>query len=91
MVENAYKITLVGAFVPLVAGLYWKRASKQGAELSIALGLAVWMPMEFSPPEGEALLPPQFAGFMASVAGMVVGSLAPQLLGGRQPHRRHAT
>jgi Na+/proline symporter len=27
MVENAYKITLVGAFVPLVFGIYWKRAN----------------------------------------------------------------
>src|SRR5947209_5141843 len=25
MVESAYKVTLVGAFVPLVCGLYWKR------------------------------------------------------------------
>ncbi|HEY0664195.1 MAG TPA: sodium:solute symporter family protein, partial [Thiobacillaceae bacterium] len=90
MVENAYKITLVVAFVPLVSGLYWQRACKQGAYLSIALGLAVWLPMEIWLPEGEALLPPQFAGFLASVAGMIVGSLAPQLLGGRQPHRRHA-
>jgi threonine/homoserine/homoserine lactone efflux protein len=30
MVGNAYKVTLVGAFVPLVAGLYWKRANSQG-------------------------------------------------------------
>src|SRR3546814_10615668 len=27
MVENAYKVTLVMAFTPLVAGLYWKRAN----------------------------------------------------------------
>src|SRR5690348_5749432 len=26
MVENAYKVTLVAAFVPLCAGLYWTRA-----------------------------------------------------------------
>jgi SSS family transporter len=91
MVENAYKITLVVAFVPLVSGLYWQRACKQGAYLSIALGLAVWLPMEIWLPEGEALLPPQFAGFLASVAGMIVGSLAPQFFGGRRPHRRHAT
>ena len=40
MVENAYKVTLACAFVPLVAGLYWKRASNLGAGLSIVLGLA---------------------------------------------------
>ena len=91
MVENAYKITLVVAFVPLVAGLYWQRASTQGAYLAIALGLAVWLPMEIWLPEGKALMPPQFAGFLASVAGMIAGSLAPQWLGRpRQHHSRHA-
>jgi SSS family solute:Na+ symporter len=44
MVENAYKVTLVLAFVPLVAGLYWKRASTRGAYLAIALGLFTWIP-----------------------------------------------
>jgi solute:Na+ symporter, SSS family len=88
MVENAYKITLVVAFVPLVSGLYWQRACKQGAYLSIALGLAIWLPMEIWLPEGTALLPPQFAGFLASVAGMLVGSLWPALFGGRRPHPR---
>ena len=27
MVQNAYKVTLVGAFVPLAAGVFWKRAT----------------------------------------------------------------
>jgi solute:Na+ symporter, SSS family len=89
MVENAYKITLVVAFVPLVSGLYWQRACKQGAYLSIALGLAVWLPMEIWLPEGTALLPPQFAGFLASLTGMVIGSFKPELFGGRRPHPRH--
>lgn len=91
MVENAYKVTLVVAFVPLVSGLYWQYACKQGAYLSIAMGLAVWLPMEVWLPEGTALLPPQFAGFLASVVGMVVGSLWPALLGGRRIHPRQTT
>jgi Na+/proline symporter len=74
MVENAYKVTLACAFVPLVAGLYWKRASNTGAALSIVLGLAVWIGMEIIDP--EAVLPPQFAGFFASAVGMIAGSLA---------------
>lgn len=88
MVENAYKVTLVVAFVPLVSGLYWQRACKQGAYLSIAMGLAVWLPMEVWLPEGATLLPPQFAGFLASVVGMVVGSLWPALFGGRRTYPR---
>lgn len=73
MVENAYKVTLACAFVPLVAGLYWKRANNTGAGLSILLGLVVWIAMEFIAP--EAALPPQFAGLIASAVGMVAGSL----------------
>jgi Na+/proline symporter len=73
MVENAYKVTLVVAFVPLVAGLYWRRANTAGAYLAIGLGLAVWLPLEFLAPEGA--LPPQFAGFLASVTGMLIGGL----------------
>jgi len=37
MVSGAYQVTLVGAIVPLAAGLYWKRATTQGAIFSIAL------------------------------------------------------
>lgn len=84
MVENAYKITLACAFVPLVAGLYWQRATNTGAGLSIVLGLAVWIAMEFIAP--EAALPPQFAGFFASAIGMIAGSLGPQLKVARQHH-----
>jgi Na+/proline symporter len=71
MVENAYKVTLACAFVPLVAGLYWKRASNRGAGLSIVLGLAAWIAMEFIAP--EAVLPPQFVGLIASALGMMAG------------------
>ncbi|HQT29924.1 MAG TPA: sodium:solute symporter family protein [Thiobacillus sp.] len=74
MVANAYKITLACAFVPLVAGLYWKRANNAGAGLSIVLGLAAWIAMEFIAP--EAALPPQFVGLLASAAGMLAGSVA---------------
>jgi Na+/proline symporter len=73
MVENAYKVTLVLAFTPLVAGLYWKRATTNGAYWAMGLGAAAWLPLEFIAP--EAALPPQFAGFLTSIVGMVGGSL----------------
>ncbi|MHB1186297.1 high affinity choline transporter 1 [Thiobacillus sp.] len=73
MVENAYKVTLACAFVPLVAGLYWNRANNPGAGLSIVLGLVAWIAMELIAP--EAALPPQFAGLIASAVGMLAGSL----------------
>lgn len=73
MVENAYKVTLVCAFVPLVTGIYWKRANTTGALTSIVLGLGVWIPLEIVAPEG--LFPPQLAGLVASAFGMLAGSL----------------
>ncbi len=79
MVENAYKVTLVAAFVPLVAGLYWKRATTQGAALAIIAGLATWLGCELVSADG--LLPPQLAGFVAAILGMVIGSLSPQRYG----------
>jgi solute:Na+ symporter, SSS family len=81
MVENAYKVTLVAAFIPLVFGLYWKRATTQGAALSIAAGLVSWIGMEIASPEG--MWPPQFVGLLMSFSGMLAGSLLPQWYGGK--------
>jgi len=74
MVQNAYKVTLVSAFAPLVLGLFWKRATTAGALLSVVLGLVSWVLMEVVAP--QALVPPQLVGLAASFLGMVVGSLA---------------
>ena len=85
MVQNAYKVTLVGAFVPLVCGIYWHRASTQGALLSSVGGIAVWAIAETF--FAEATLPPQIVGLIASAIFMVLGSYAPQLVkDGRQTH-----
>ena len=78
MVENAYKITLVAAFVPLAFGVYWKRATRQGALAAMILGLVSWILLEFAAPEG--MWPPQLVGLLLSLGGMVIGSLAPQFV-----------
>jgi Na+/proline symporter len=91
LVSAAYQVTLVGAFVPLVLGMYWKRATTQGAILSVAAGVAVWV-LFFPQVGGEDLsrmFPGQLAGLLAGVVGMVVGSLAPQKLRNRQEHVHH--
>lgn len=71
MVENAYRITLAGAFVPLAAGLFWKRANNLGVTLSIVLGLGTWLLFEFI--GNEDLVEPHLIGLLASAIGMVVG------------------
>jgi SSS family transporter len=73
MVENAYKVTLVAAFVPLTFGLFWKRANSRGAMTSMVLGLVSWILLEAFAPEG--FWPPQLVGVLMSLAGMLVGSL----------------
>jgi SSS family transporter len=78
MVENAYKVTLVLAFVPLVAGLYWSKATRQGAYASMLMGLMVWVPLEFTSLEETVGLPAHFAGFGAAMIAMIVASLAIQ-------------
>jgi len=78
MVAGAYQVPLVGAFVPLVFGLYWKRATTQGALLSVVLGLGVWLFFAFTPLAEE--FPQQLAGVLAALVGMVAGSLAPQFV-----------
>lgn len=85
LVAGAYQIPLVGAFIPLVCGLYWKPATTQGAVLSIAAGLGTLVYFTFHPTIGE-VFPGQLAGLLAAIAGMVLGSLGPQLLA---PHRGH--
>nr|WP_256354310.1 sodium:solute symporter family protein [Variovorax sp. dw_308] len=90
LVSGAYQVPLVGAFVPLVAGLYWNRASTQGAVLAVVLGIGVWL-LFMAMPWGEAF-PGQLAGVLASALGMVIGSLAPQwVVNQRTPHRPLAT
>jgi SSS family solute:Na+ symporter len=77
MVGNAYKVTLVAAFIPLVCGLYWKRANNQGALLSIIAGISTWLLLEVFNSDG--LWPPQLAGLLMSALGMLAGSLLPDM------------
>jgi Na+/proline symporter len=89
MVSGAYQVTLVGAFVPLVAGLYWARATTQGAVFSIVLGVLTWL-LLLATPAGEQF-PAQLGGFVMAVLGMALGSLGPQTLKNhRGSHHRMA-
>ena len=63
------------------AGLYWKRATTQGAVFSIVLGLLAWV-LFLVTPAGETF-PAQLAGLLAAVVGMLIGSLGPQAMANR--------
>lgn len=89
LVSSAYQITLVGCFVPLTFGLYWKGATTQGAIGSVVLGISCWIPFMFAPQLGEFIsilkgideeYPPQLIGLGAALFGMIAGSLGPQFI-----------
>jgi Na+/proline symporter len=101
MVESAYKVTLAGAFVPLIAGMLWKRATTQGALAAIVGGLLSWLMVELLIADGSGggggiyayaligddAIPPQLIGVCVSALGMVLGSLLPQKIGHKTPGR----
>ncbi len=71
--------SLVSLFVPLIAGLYWRRASGPGALLAMAMGMIVWIWCEYIFPTE---LPSLIYGLLGSVAGMLAGSwLRPEMRG----------
>ena len=80
LVSAAYQIPLVGAVVPLLFGLYWKRATTQGAILSILLGIGTLALFTFDKSLGDAF-PGQLAGLGMALGGMLAGSLMPQFIG----------
>ncbi|HKY03192.1 MAG TPA: sodium:solute symporter family protein [Burkholderiales bacterium] len=87
LVSGAYQVTLVGAFIPLVFGLYWKRATTQGAIFSIVLGIVSWLLLLYTP-AGEQF-PAQLAGVLMAIVGMLIGSLGPQALKNRHGTHHH--
>jgi SSS family solute:Na+ symporter len=91
LVSSAYQVTLVGAFVPLAMGLYWKRATTQGAIVSLAAGIATWIVFFPQLSHLGERFPGQLAGLAAAFAGMIAGSLAPQVLKNRHEPRETAT
>jgi SSS family solute:Na+ symporter len=74
LVDESSKVIIVSAFVPLAAGLFWRRANGAGALAAIAAGLGSWLALEAFAPQG--LLPPALGGLAASMGGMAAGSLA---------------
>jgi solute:Na+ symporter, SSS family len=80
LVVSTYKVTLVAAFVPLCAGLFWSRATTQGALCALTIGLMTWMGLELFGPS-SSIWPPQLIGLLMAATGMIAGSLLPQKIG----------
>jgi len=86
LVGESSAFSLVSLFVPLIAGLYWKKATGTGAIASMIAGLAVWFFTNWTFPsmaesgeyEGTTQLlleiPAILWGLAASFLGMLLGS-----------------
>lgn len=64
------------------------RATTQGALASVVLGLGTWLVFIAAPALSEAF-PQQLAGLIAALAGMLAGSLMPQMVADHKGHVHH--
>lgn len=71
LVGQSSALSLVSLFVPLTAGLYWRRASVAGAMASIIFGMLAWVTAEVLHSEVPSIL----IGGAVSTAAMIIGSL----------------
>lgn len=71
LVSESSAFSLVSLFIPMTAGLYWKRASLAGCLLSMSLGLLSWMLAAYL----NTATNPIVYGLLASGVGMWGGSL----------------
>jgi Na+/proline symporter len=71
LVGESSAFSLVSLFVPLTAGIYWKRATLAGCLWSMGLGLAVWLFCLWIDTDYS----PMMWGLLVSTLAMVIGSL----------------
>lgn len=71
LVSEASAFSLVSLFIPLNAGLWWKKASAMGSHLSMIAGLLVWIYFNFIHPNE---IPSVWFGLTASMIGLLVGT-----------------
>ncbi len=86
LVGESSAFSLVSLFVPLIAGLYWKRATGTGAIAAMVSGIVMWfITNTYLPPLAESgeysgttqvllEVPAILYGLAASMLGMLVGS-----------------
>src|SRR5258706_8652207 len=71
LVNESGKVVLVSSFVPLAAGLFWRRASARGAHWSVVAGLVTWIALEWL--GTQSAVPPPPPGLAASIPGLAAG------------------
>jgi SSS family solute:Na+ symporter len=74
LVGESSAFSLVSLFVPLTAGIYWKRATLPGCLYAMVSGLGTWLLCIWQTTD----TPPILWGLLASAVGMAFGSLVSQ-------------
>ncbi|MFN4081216.1 MAG: sodium:solute symporter family protein [Saprospiraceae bacterium] len=81
LVGESSALSLVSLFVPLIGGLYWKKANATGAVASMIAGMTVWaicqLALSATPAVGAGYfwhVPAMLYGLAASVLAMFIGS-----------------
>lgn len=72
LVAGASILMLVSLFVPLTAGLYWKKANASGALLSMFIGMVAYLVAD----QFESMVPSHLIGLIFSILAMIIGSYA---------------
>ena len=71
LVGESSILSLVSLFVPMVAGLYWKKATPAGAQWSMISGIVTWLLLLIFFPEFPGTIP----ALAVSTFSMIAGSL----------------
>lgn len=71
LVGESSAFSLVSLFVPLTAGIYWKRANLAGCLWAMMIGFVVWLVCIWQ----ATSISPMLWGLLASTAAMITGSL----------------
>ncbi|GAB3897776.1 high affinity choline transporter 1 [Spirosoma agri] len=74
LVGESSAFSLVSLFIPLAAGIYWKRANLTGCLWSMTIGFSVWLFCLWLKTEHS----PMLWGLLASTIAMITGSLLSQ-------------
>jgi Na+/proline symporter len=77
LVAESSAFSLVSLFIPMIAGLKWKRANATGCIFSMLTGLLVWLFCR----NIEIELPASFYGLLGSFIGLIIGNILGEKIG----------
>ncbi|MBC5994320.1 sodium:solute symporter family protein [Pontibacter cellulosilyticus] len=72
LVSESSALSLVSLFVPLVAGMFWKKANAAAAIVSMLMGMGVWLFALYLQTE----INPMLYGLAGSIVGLLAGYVA---------------